>query len=500
MPIFSVQDGYISRIKISLRSYGKVLYIDHPNGYTTVYGHLQKFNDPIEKFVKRKQYKNKSFTLDISLKQNKLKIKKGQIIAFSGNTGGSNGPHLHYEVRETKTQKVINPLLTNIKIKDRENPIIKGIYLYPLSEWSTVNRIDTVLKVNLIKKMGKWVSSDTIPICGRIGFGVSTIDLFNKGRNKNGVYGIDIFIDTVLSYSYRMNKISFDEMKYINTHIDFKYWKRDRIKIQKGFIEPQNKLSIYQKTAKQRVIFTKPNQLYKVTFKIRDYNSNESLAEIYLKGIDYPYIKKQKKNTHLHIKNRNNPFRYENEDIEILFPKNAFFEDIFFEFERRDSIYKIHNKYTALQNPIILKFNISEIPFLLREKMLLMEINKDDELEPLGGYIKGDKLILKTKKMGKMILSCDTLPPVIKAINIDMDKDMASEEKIELNISDDLSGIYKITPSIDGEWVLMEYDAKTGDLFYNFKDKVLSKGKHLLKVIVTDGKNNTSVVQYPFYR
>ena len=139
--VYAVADGYVSRIKISTFGNGKTIYIDHPNGFTSVYGHLQKATDSIESFMKKTHYKEQSFEIEMYFKPNQMPVKKGQIIALSGNSGASEGPHLHFEFRDTKTEKIINPMFFGFDalLKDSKKPIVSNLYVYPLDAKTTVN-------------------------------------------------------------------------------------------------------------------------------------------------------------------------------------------------------------------------------------------------------------------------------------------------------------------------------------------------------------------------
>ena len=187
--VFATADGYVSRIKVQQFGYGKAIYIAHPNGYTTVYGHLSKFADEIEDYVRAIQYKKENYaTGNLYFKKDKFPVKKGEIIAYSGDTGGSGGPHLHYEIRDTETEHVINPLLFGVKVKDTQAPIFKALKVYALSSDARINqqRINFQIPIKNIDK-GNYVA-DRITASAVIGFGVSVFDRFNQMPNKNGVY------------------------------------------------------------------------------------------------------------------------------------------------------------------------------------------------------------------------------------------------------------------------------------------------------------------------
>ncbi|MCD4698124.1 MAG: M23 family metallopeptidase, partial [Bacteroidales bacterium] len=216
--IYTIADGFISRIKIQSGGYGKALYVTHPNGYVSVYGHLNKYNDNINEFVIKEQYRRQSFEIDLYLKEGQISVSQGEIIAYSGNSGRSGGPHLHFEIRDEKSQKPINPLLFGYEVTDRVKPLINLLKVYPMSNIDQINGKNTSAIYYPIANKGnyKLKYSDTIKITGSAYFGLNCFDPFNRGLNKNGVYSIKMFVDSSLVYAHKLETFSFDETRYIN--------------------------------------------------------------------------------------------------------------------------------------------------------------------------------------------------------------------------------------------------------------------------------------------
>ena len=208
--VFAVADGYISRIGVSPFGYGKVIYITHNDGFTTVYAHLSKFNKKINDFVKSKQYEDRSFVQNIILEKHQFPIKRGDYIGLTGNSGSSGGPHLHYEIRYTKTQEPVNPMYFGLKIKDTRKPTIKGLAIYPL-ENSVVNNSDTALylDVNFGNNIFS-IDNPTIAVNGNIAFGINVFDQADGANNKNGPYSVELYTDNELIYKILSDKYSYD--------------------------------------------------------------------------------------------------------------------------------------------------------------------------------------------------------------------------------------------------------------------------------------------------
>ena len=245
--VFSIEDGFVSRIEVNNYGYGKVIYIDHPNGYTSVYAHLRNFSPELNNYIKSELYKSKKNSIKKFPKKNEFIISKGSLIGYSGNTGRSFGPHLHFEIRETKNQDAINPLMFNYKYVDQERPIIRGLYIIN-EDNSLVKKLPVRKKIS--KLNDSTYISDIIGYNGKIGVGLDIYDIQYKNLyNQNGIYKVELFIDSILSYSYQMNKIKFSENHFKKIMYDYQSLIERNKKVLKIYTPRNSNLSFLKKNS-----------------------------------------------------------------------------------------------------------------------------------------------------------------------------------------------------------------------------------------------------------
>ena len=500
-PVYATADGYVSRIKVAIWGYGKVIYISHPNGYTSVYAHLSKFGDGIQEYVKNIQYQKESYeTGNIYPAENEITVKKGQVIAFTGRTGGFVAPHLHYEIRDTKTEHIINPLLFGLKIKDSIAPRINKLIAYPIGEGSRINRSVKKQTLAIKKDSLNNYRTNRINASGSIGFGINVYDLLGKELNKNGVYSIEMKVNGKRHYYHDVETFSFAESKYINLLIDYPYFATYKNRIQKTFREKETKLSIYEDLVEDGFVDVKEGFSYKVEIIAKDFKGNRSSVKIPIIGVKSESILLQEKDTTNYKILKNKFQKFTEGGVTVAFPKNTFYKDIFIDFSVNGKLATIHKPTIPLNKSFTITFDSTMYRKSEVNNIYIANINNKKYPYYQNTRKREDKLFTTTKTLGKYTLLIDNELPKIYNLNFKNNNWVSKLNYLTIKISDTQSGIKSYEAFIDDEWILMEYDVKKKKLSYNFSDKKLVGSKHIFKLVVSDNVGNTNTYNATFYR
>jgi hypothetical protein len=499
--VYAAAQGYISRIKVSEVGYGKAIYITHPNGFTTVYGHLQSGYGPIEQFIKKEQYKSKSFEIDINLSPTDLIIKKGDSIAISGNTGGSDGPHLHFEIRDTQSEKIINPLYFGFDsvFLDTKRPNVASLWVYPLDEDATVNQSKRPISVSMaLQDDGSYVAEKVVAK-GKIGFGIVATDFDDVSWNANGVFRVQTYVNGSLDFGYQFDTFAFDESRYINALIDYERYKKIGQRVQKLFMKNPFPLSIIKSGSENGVFNITNNTSKNYRIEVADFSENVTKVFIPIQYSDLQAkVEEVPKNSKYNVKSKvENIFSLEN--VTVNFPANTFYEDFNMNFEVKNGTLQLHDDSIPVHSNFSITIEDS-ISSLKEKDITFIGLLNGKKVSYYNTKRFKNAFTIYTKSLGVYKLFKDGTPPKIKADKSIGGKWISNLNELVFTVSDNLSGIKKYEGYLNGQWILLEYDPKTKKLIHHFSDGIVTEGKNELKIVVTDNVGNSTIFETHFFR
>ena len=491
--VFSIEDGFVSRIEVNNYGYGKVIYIDHPNGYTSVYAHLRNFSPELNNYIKSELYKSQKNSIKKFPKKNEFIISKGSLIGYSGNTGRSFGPHLHFEIRETKNQDAINPLMFNYKYVDQERPIIRGLYIIN-EDNSLVKKLPVRKKIS--KLNDSTYISDIIGYNGKIGVGLDMYDIQYKNLyNQNGIYKVELFIDSILSYSYQMNKIKFSENHFKKIMYDYQSLIERNKKVLKIYTPRNSNLSFLKKNSFNGIINSDNYKDNSVIIKISDWNQNSSYIKFRLKSVDTKSTETSYQGIEI-LTNQDYTLNKNSSIIEI--DKNTFYDDLLLNISYNSDTLDLGKEKDPFRSSVRVK-----LPHKITDTMRLRQSFIGKIINERISYLSSKKndsfIYTNTSSLGKYIISRDTLKPEIIPINFKSNSNIKGKRSLRLRLKDELSGIKSYSSYFNGNWALFEYEPKSNLIFHNLSDGVIENGENELIIKYEDGVGNKGVYKSKIY-
>jgi hypothetical protein len=500
LPVFAVADGIISRIKVSPVGFGNALYIDHPNGFTSVYAHLEAYNDTITEYLRTKQYRLKSFAVDLFpiLKKEFIYVKKGQLIGYAGNSGSSGGAHLHFELRNTKTEHIINPLLFGFDISDQYPPFIDFIKIYPENDQSFVGSANEAIRLNLRKSGNKeyrLAAKDTLSVWGNISIGAQAFDFNQNQSDRNGFYSIEMYKDDSAFFSMVCDSFAFDESRFVNASIDFPANYNLGNRIVKSKKLPGNYLSFFGSDAGNGILSITDDKVHEVVIAVADLAGNTVNLRFWLKPLkpagimEIPDISAAD-STMVFKYNKINKF--ENTDLMVELPVGCLYDNLVFTYKKSpgtktmfSDMHFLHNAEVPLQNKMKVAIKATNLPQHLRSKALIVRIDREGKRNPAGGGFESGYVTTTTNMFDGYAIVVDTIPPVIRPYS-DNNK---SKTSLRFTVSDNFSGISSYKGEVNGQWALVEWDPKNKLMIYRF-DKLAQPGKNTFTLLLEDEKGN----------
>ncbi len=492
--VYSIDSGSITRIKVSTSGYGKVLYINHPNGLTSIYAHLKEFSPKIQEYIKTQQYLNKSYSVQKFFNNGEMKVNKGDLIGYTGNTGGSSGPHLHFEIRDTKSQNPINPLSFNYKYDDSNRPIIKSLYVF--DEDDSFKK-DNPKKYEIKKINDSLYIADKIIYSNKIGIGIEVYDRQSKNNyNRNGVYEVKMFLDSVLSFSYKMDKINIDESVFRKIFYDYSLLKAQKKIIQKVYYPPNSKLNFLNHNVSTGIFKSSDKDEKDVLLEVSDWNNNKTYLNFKIEGKTSNLLEKSIDGIEIATSQK---YLIKKNNSEIGFKKNSFFNNVTLNIKYQNDTLKIDEDLYPLRKSYNIKIFKQVEDSIIKRQSFIGLINNNGKLSYLKTSNKDNFFSVNSSNLGSFTLSRDSINPEIKALNFSLNKDISNQKTIRLRIYDKTSGIKSYNVLINNKWALFEYEPKSNLIFHNIDDGIIENGENKITIKVIDGVGNKTEFKSKVY-
>ena len=496
--VYAVADGFVSRIFVSGDGFGKAVYIQHPNGKTSVYGHLSNFNPEIASYVKQQQYAKQSFELDLNLSSSQFPVKKGQVIAKSGNSGGSGGPHVHFEIRETNGQIPENPLNYGFKVKDTKHPELQKLWVYSHSQSGYIERGLKEKGLKLSGNSGTYkVEKDTIKAFGSISFGLAAIDRFSAAQNVCGIYGMTVKVNGTIIHQQQIDKFPFSKKRMVNCHVDYEKRKTDRHFVHRSYIAPGNKLELYPIIKNEGMAVIENGKSYKVQIDVQDHAGNTSKISFTVLGEkqEVAVLRELAVITDWFPPNRDNSFT--NNSVRVNIPAGCLYDTLQFKYAIKapckECISAVHSigklTDTPLDKSMTVSIKLENVSEKHASKAVMVSYDSKGRPVAEGGSAKWNWMTVTTRSFGDYAVMVDSTTPVLKPKNFKDQTSTSNINQLEFTLSDNLSGVSAVSGTLNGKWVLLEQDPKNNLLYY-IKDERFIKGQNTFRITAKDKVGN----------
>lgn len=503
LPVYAAAEGYIASIGIRPQSFGRFIIINHPNGLSTLYGHLNDFFPALEQYVTQQQYKQESWAIELNFTKNKFSVSKSQFIAFSGNTGGSQGPHLHFEIFDTKTEKRLNPLLFGFPVTDNVPPTLVKLAMYDRSR-STYDQSPLIF---FLKKTDSGYIIPKIPVIktglNTISFAIQAYDRMTNSKSPDGIYSAKLYLDDELQIQFVLDSIGYDESLYINAHVDYKYRYYGGALMQHLSQLPGDHGVVYRQIKGDGVISLADTGIHSVTIEVKDTRHNvaqlnfeiqhdDSLSITGIQGFESPKL----------IPNQVNEIK--KPDFEMFFPGSALYDTVQMLYYRNNSastysvsaLQQVNDASVPLHDEITVRIKPDKIiPGDWKDKILIRRSGRGSSLRKARW--EGDWLTTKFGDLGSFQAFADLIPPLVNEPGKGDTVNLSPLSRILFTPTDNF-GIKSFRAELDSQWIRFSND-KSRNWIYEF-DERCPFGVHHLKVTVKDLVGNVTEKSWWFKR
>jgi len=500
VPIYAPADGWVSRIRISSFGFGNALYLGHDNGFTTVYGHLLGYAEPIASIASSMQYKRESFELDTLLAVRRIPVRKGQLIAYSGNSGLSAAPHLHFEIRDTRTEETLDPLLWYCdRIKDDLPPKPYKLVLYAIDGEGVLSSGNSKAIVPVFKnKKGEWTTGTLPSAWGKIGLGLNAYDYMDDNANQYGVCSVRLFLNDELIFQQDLSRFNFEQTRYANSLVDYETVQRNHTWIMKSFVDPGNRLNVYPTLKDWGYVTINEQKKYSFRYELMDRAGNSTTFNFTVQGQKRLVPQKVFTGKKLIFWV---PNYISNNDFKLEIPAGTLYRTLDFQYKQLpdtgySDVFKIQNTWTPLNQPIQARFRIHKDILADKRHYYLAKVAENGLTNYVSSNYVNGWMEADLKDFGTYKVLSDTILPKISVPNLER---IAKNDVIRIRIADNASGIKSWRGSIDGKWALFALDGKSGWLSCVLdSNRVVPNREHELRLSVKDVCGNENQIASTF--
>ncbi len=497
LPVYAPADGFISRMKIELGGFGRAIYLDHPNGTTTLYAHMNRFIPVAEKYLEEQQYEQKSWKIDLKVPSGLITVKKGQLIGYSGNTGASQGPHVHFEIRDTKTENCLNPLRFRFLLPDVTPPDLFRVVFYDRDK-SVYEQTPVVYP--LIKKGNEYHIAGKVELpYDRVFIAIQATDRMTGVPNANGIFAAHVKLDNQWVSSFTLDNISYDQTRYLNGHIDYMHKMRGGGYYQMLFPAKKMDLPIYKLKGENYLTISDFEQ--ECVVDVFDAYENRSSIQFSIK----------RKPGVTPVQSRAGQFMkagemnvYEDENIQFVFNEDAFYDDFHFQLQSiyaaaahdASSVYQTLPEHIPVQNYFKVRIKPSKDIDLLNKDRLVIKRSYRGKTDIKKATQEKDGFSASFRDFGFFQLLHDIQPPQIST-HLHNGARLTTGSRIYFDVIDDLKVIKEFKVTVDGEWLLF---VPSGIRYSYVVDEHFPKGEHKLTVLVIDEAGNAVSKEFQVIR